>query len=165
MVYLIRLKSVARQVYFFNHIVFVFTKIYFGIGISWSIFSDKLSPNRKRFDSCQTEIKCNSRLWRSPVVAQGDNRLSFRPHFAEKAKISRITLARIYPVIGPKSDLSLKNNIRLFKVILRPKMLYASPIWTYALHYKRKPLQVFKNKPLRATSEMTVYVWTWAIFH
>ncbi|GFW86359.1 hypothetical protein TNCV_4331431 [Trichonephila clavipes] len=58
----------------------------------------------------------------------------------------RSTLNRL---ISPKSNISLRHKVLLYKVILRPFVLNVSPIWAGAAATHLKRLHVFKNIQLR----------------
>lgn len=78
-----------------------------------------------------------------------DNKLSYGPHITStKLKVSNCIRA-IYPLIGKKSKLSTNNKMIIFKTIVRPIMLYASPVWMNAAHSHIKHLQIAQNKCLK----------------
>lgn len=78
-----------------------------------------------------------------------DNKLSFGPHIsAIKAKVSNCIKA-VYPLIGKKSKLNTNKKMTIFKTIIRPIILYASPVWLNAAHTHIRHLQIAQNKCLK----------------
>ncbi|GFW96762.1 RNA-directed DNA polymerase from mobile element jockey [Trichonephila clavipes] len=67
----------------------------------------------------------------------------------------RCTLNRL---ISPKSKLALRQKILLYKAILRPIMLYASPIWAAAAVTHLKRLHTFQNIQLRRAANAPWFV-------
>ncbi|GBO31671.1 putative RNA-directed DNA polymerase from transposon BS [Araneus ventricosus] len=78
-----------------------------------------------------------------------DAKLNFDSHINRaltKARNSSFALGRL---IAPKSTLKIKHKLLLYKAIVRPIMLYGSPIWgTTSIRNLRK-LQVFQNQQLK----------------
>ncbi|GFX31122.1 RNA-directed DNA polymerase from mobile element jockey [Trichonephila clavipes] len=60
--------------------------------------------------------------------------------------------------ISPKSKLALRYKVLLYKAILRPIMLYASPIWAGAAVTHLKRLHTFQNIRLRIASNAPWFV-------
>ncbi|GBM30555.1 hypothetical protein AVEN_265008-1 [Araneus ventricosus] len=70
-----------------------------------------------------------------------DSRLTYDKHITNINKKTRTAKARLYPLLGRKSKLSLKNKLLLYKTILRPIMTYASPVWGGGLQPPPEPRQ------------------------
>ncbi|GFX45034.1 RNA-directed DNA polymerase from mobile element jockey [Trichonephila clavipes] len=87
-----------------------------------------------------------------------DTKLNFAKHirFAhQKAAGMRCTLNRL---ISPKSKLALRQKVLLYKAILRPIMLYASPIWAAVAVTHLKRLHTFQNIQLRRAANAPWFV-------
>ncbi|GFV31706.1 RNA-directed DNA polymerase from mobile element jockey [Trichonephila clavipes] len=67
----------------------------------------------------------------------------------------RCTLNRL---ISPKSKLALRQKVLLYKAILRPIMLYDSPIWAAAAVTHLKRLHTFQNIQLRRAANAPWFV-------
>ncbi|GFU09285.1 RNA-directed DNA polymerase from mobile element jockey [Trichonephila clavipes] len=67
----------------------------------------------------------------------------------------RCTLNRL---ISPKSKLALRQKVLLYKAILRPIMMYASPIWAAAAVTHPKRLHNFQNIQLRRAANAPWFV-------
>ncbi|GBL84891.1 putative RNA-directed DNA polymerase from transposon X-element [Araneus ventricosus] len=74
-----------------------------------------------------------------------DSRLTYDKHITNVFKQTRSTKARLYPLLGRNSKLSLQNKLLLYKTILRPKMTYASPVWGAAAHSHIQKLEATQN--------------------
>ncbi|GFX12167.1 RNA-directed DNA polymerase from mobile element jockey [Trichonephila clavipes] len=61
-------------------------------------------------------------------------------------------------LISPKNKLALRHKVLLYKVILRPIMLYASPIWAGATVIHLKRLHTFQNIQLRRAANAPWFV-------
>ena len=53
-----------------------------------------------------------------------------------------ITTNRLYWFIGAKSEFSLENKVKIYKIILKP-------VWTYGIYFKYKSLARYQSKILR----------------
>ncbi|GBN11166.1 hypothetical protein AVEN_196251-1 [Araneus ventricosus] len=87
-----------------------------------------------------------------------DARLNFDSHIQKavtKAKNSSFALGRL---LARKSTLAVKHKLLLYKSIIRPVMLYDSPIWgTTSIRNLRK-LQVFQDQQLVRIADAPWYV-------
>lgn len=78
-----------------------------------------------------------------------DSKLIFRDHINMIRNKATRCVSAVYPLIGRRSNLSVKNKFLIFKAIIRPILTYASPIWIHAAISNRKNLQVIQNKCLK----------------
>lgn len=78
-----------------------------------------------------------------------DSKLIFRTHLEHMRGKATRCMAALYPLIGRKSTLSADNKLRIFKMIMRPILTYASPVWIRAAVSNRKHLQTIQNKCLK----------------
>ncbi|GBO43055.1 RNA-directed DNA polymerase from mobile element jockey [Araneus ventricosus] len=86
--------------------------------------------------------------WRKDTKYLGitlDSRLTYEKHINNIFKQTRSVKARLYPLLGRNSKLSLQNKLLLYKTILRPKMTYASPVWGAAAHSHIQKLEATQN--------------------
>ncbi|GBM09562.1 hypothetical protein AVEN_29417-1 [Araneus ventricosus] len=88
-----------------------------------------------------------------------DAKLSFDSHTQKalnKAKTMSFTLGRL---IARKSKLTIKYNLLLYyKAILKPILLYGSPIWGITSIKTLRKLQVFQNQQLMRIVDAPWYV-------
>lgn len=78
-----------------------------------------------------------------------DAKLNFKAHL-ESAKMKAMACLRaVYPLIASKSKLSSANKYLIFKCVIRPILLYASPVWDSAHSRFIKNLQIVQNKCLK----------------
>lgn len=110
--------------------------------------------NNQRKRTITTPIKLNNTAitFSNPIKYLGvtfDAKLNFGAHIKNIcAKASRC-ISSIYPLIGYKSKLNLGNKLLLFKTIVRPLLIYASPIWSSAANCHIKKLQIQQNRCLK----------------
>lgn len=78
-----------------------------------------------------------------------DRRLRFGPHIGEIRTKATKCMAALYPLIGRRSFLSVKNKLLIYRAVIRPVLTYASPIWCTSAVSNRKQLQVIQNKCLK----------------
>ncbi|GFY33670.1 RNA-directed DNA polymerase from mobile element jockey [Trichonephila clavipes] len=64
----------------------------------------------------------------------------------------------LIPATSPKSKLALRHKVLLYEAILRPIMLYASPIWAGAAITHLKRLHTFQNIQLRRVANAPWFV-------
>lgn len=58
-----------------------------------------------------------------------DKRLTWKAHFQSIQNKFRKAKAMLYPLLGKRSPLSVKNKLLMYKVLLRPIITYAAPVW------------------------------------
>lgn len=78
-----------------------------------------------------------------------DAKLTFTKHTKYAADKALKLLLKYYPLLNKNSKLSTKNKLNIYKVIVRPAMLYASPVWSLISKTNFGTLQVQQNKFLR----------------
>ncbi|GBN32149.1 putative RNA-directed DNA polymerase from transposon X-element [Araneus ventricosus] len=72
-----------------------------------------------------------------------DSRLTYEKHINNINR--KVRVAKIYPLIGRNSKLSLRNKLLLYKTIFRPIMNYASPVWGDAAKTHTQKLESAQN--------------------
>lgn len=105
--------------------------------------------------------------WRQETKYLGvtfDKSLTFKSHIKNVSTRGRQVMAQLFPLLRRKSTLSVKNKLTIFKLIIRPTMLYASLAWGHAAKSHIKHLQVTQNKALRLVLDAPWYV-TNAVTH
>lgn len=78
-----------------------------------------------------------------------DYKLKFKPHIDTIIAKGKLAAKELYPLISNKSKLKPKNKILLYKQIVEPSLMYASPIWANASDTHIKKIQIIQNKFLR----------------
>lgn len=87
-----------------------------------------------------------------------DSRLSFIPHVDYVVSQAKGSMAVLFPLICPKSKLSIRNKCHLYKACVRSIMTYAIPAWAHVSKTRLKKLQVVQNKAIRRAFGAPWYV-------
>ena len=90
--------------------------------------------------------------WSSSVKYLGvilDSKRTFTKHINYAADKALKLLLKYYPLLNKKSNLSTINKLNIYKTIVRPAMLYASPVWSMTCNTNFSNLQIQQNKFLR----------------
>ncbi|GFT34295.1 RNA-directed DNA polymerase from mobile element jockey [Trichonephila clavipes] len=82
-----------------------------------------------------------------------NKRLTFKQHIIRIRRNFNISLAKVFPLIARKSCLSLRNKLIIYKLVLRPVLQYASPIWGHAAYSNIKILETAQNKILKIITD------------
>ena len=78
-----------------------------------------------------------------------DNKLSFIKHVLSIKRKAYQIIGILSCLIGRRSTLNTKNKLTLYRAIVRPIMLYASPIWSNTCNTNINKLQTIQNRCLR----------------
>lgn len=78
-----------------------------------------------------------------------DCKLTFGKHLSLARNKAIGAVAALYPLLGKSSKLSTNAKLRLYKSIIRPIMLYGSPVWAGAAKSHLKGLQTVQNRVLK----------------
>ena len=78
-----------------------------------------------------------------------NSKLSYANHITRVRRKPCAALRALYPLICGKSKMNEGNKIEPYKMIIRPIMLYGSPIWGNTCKYNINKLQIIQNKCLR----------------
>ena len=81
-----------------------------------------------------------------------DSKLTFSSHVNNIRKKSSTAISLLYNLINKNSKLSKSNKVLIYKVIIKPIMLYAAPIWGNTCKTNINKLQTIQNKVLRMVS-------------
>src|SRR5699024_11810659 len=87
-----------------------------------------------------------------------DKGLTFRSHITSARNKGIAVMKHLYPMINRRSRLSLDNKLQMYKMIVRPTMLYASPAWGMAAKTHISKLQTVQNKYQRMAFDAPWYV-------
>ena len=74
-----------------------------------------------------------------------DNKLTFTPHVKKARKKAFMAVGALHSLIGRQSTLKIKNKLILFNMIVKPIMLYATPIWGNTCNSNIKTLQIVQK--------------------
>lgn len=86
-----------------------------------------------------------------------DYRLNYQLHVKQTLKKAYNAGRLLYPLMCPKSNLSNKNKKLLYKVIIRPIISYAAPVWSGISPSEFRPLESYQNKMLRLITNSNRY--------
>lgn len=78
-----------------------------------------------------------------------DEKLLYNHHVDFILERSQRMIRTLYPLINPKSKLSIKNKILIYTAIIRAMLTYANPVWGICAKTHRKKIQVSQNKCLK----------------
>jgi hypothetical protein len=73
---------------------------------------------------------------------QLDSKLLFGYHLANARNKAIAATSALYPLLARSSKLDTRTKLLLYKAVIRPIMLYASPVWSTAAQCHLKPLQI-----------------------
>lgn len=86
-----------------------------------------------------------------------DTKLTYKKHTDYAISKCEDLIKVLYPLIGRKSKLSLRNKLILYKVAFRSVLSYASPCWKNCAATHRSKLQLFQNKCLKIIYDLPRY--------
>jgi len=78
-----------------------------------------------------------------------DKRLTWSPHIDQVRKKTAQRIGMLGLLLNRKSDISVRNGVLLYKLLIRPMMDYACPAWRSAARTHIRRLQVLQSKCLR----------------
>lgn len=94
-----------------------------------------------------------------------DSKLTFGKHINNAiSKVDRATRS-LYSLINRRSKLHVRNKMLVFKCILRPIMLYGSPVWGDCAKSHRRRVQVKQNKLLKMIHNLNPWYPTEQLHH
>jgi hypothetical protein len=83
------------------------------------------------------------------------HRLNWTPHLLEARRKAFMAMGVLRPIFNRRSCLSEENKKALYSMVIKPTMLYASPIWTTDITKSNlKMLQTIENRCLRIVYEL-----------
>jgi hypothetical protein len=84
--------------------------------------------------------------WKSSVKYLGvilDKKLSWWSHISTKFQQAYQRLGVLFPILNRKSSISKKCSLIIHKQVLRPLILYASPIWDSCANSHLNKIQIY----------------------
>jgi hypothetical protein len=78
-----------------------------------------------------------------------DRRLTWSKHIDQVKKKTAQRLGTLGPLLNRRSNLSIRNNVLLYKQLICPMLVYACSVWRSAARSHIKKLQVLQSKYLR----------------
>ena len=78
-----------------------------------------------------------------------DHKLSWRDHIVMKRKQIELNVNELYWLLGRKSQLSIENNLLIYKTIIKPIWTYDIEMWGCASKSSQAILQKAQSKILR----------------
>ncbi|GFT92340.1 RNA-directed DNA polymerase from mobile element jockey [Trichonephila clavipes] len=78
-----------------------------------------------------------------------DQHLSFKDHIIKIDNKFRVLACLYYPYFTRNSPLTIKNRLLIYTSILRPVLLYASPVWGHATKTNINRLETSQNVTIR----------------
>lgn len=88
-----------------------------------------------------------------------DKKLNWNFHINSKLTQAYSRLSSLFPILNRKSSLQNSCAILIYKTILRPLIMYASPVWGLSIStQKMNKIQVFQNKVLRIATKSPWFV-------
>lgn len=88
-----------------------------------------------------------------------DKKLTFTKHVNHVIQKSIGSLIKFYPILNRKSKLSSSNKLNIYKVFIRPALLYACPAWNFICNSNYNKLQVAQNRFLRLAGNYPRYTY------
>lgn len=87
-----------------------------------------------------------------------DRRLTWRNHLQLKRKQLDIKTRKMYWLLGPHSELSLRNKLILYKTILKPIWTYGIQLWGTSSYSNIDIIQKYQSKTLRLIAQAPWFV-------
>jgi hypothetical protein len=84
--------------------------------------------------------------------------LTWRPHIVQVRKKASQRLGVLGSLPSRRRGLSIRNEVLLYKQLIRPMMDYACPIWRFAARSYVKQLQAVHSKCLRIAPGTGLYI-------
>lgn len=99
--------------------------------------------------------------WEKQVKYLGitlDEDMKFSKHVQATKKKANQMLGNLYPLLNPKSKLSLENKITLYKTMILPIILYGIEVYSTTTKQNLYQLQIVQNKTLRICTNAPWFV-------
>jgi hypothetical protein len=87
-----------------------------------------------------------------------DKQLTWLPPIDQVRKRTTQKMGMLGPLMNRKSDISVRNEVLLYKQLIRPMMDYAYPTWRSPARSHVRRLQVLQSKCLRLATGTPWYV-------
>jgi len=120
-----------------------------------------LFSNRRPKTPENLKLNGNSIPWSPNIKYLGvilDRKLTWNPHITSKLQQGYQRLKVLYPLINRQTALSWRCSLMLYQQILRPLLLYASPVWGNCAKTLIHKIQIFQSKVPRTISNAPWFV-------
>lgn len=90
--------------------------------------------------------------WKGSIKYLGltlDKTLTFRDHLGSRVQKGGKLVRALYPLVSRNSKLAIRHKVLLYKVVLRPSVCYACPVWSSCAATHLLAVQRFQNKTLK----------------
>jgi hypothetical protein len=84
-----------------------------------------------------------------------DSKLLFTKHLHSVTHKATGTFLKIFPLLARNSTLSPYNELTLYKLLIRPVLTYAAPLWSSTSSTNYRQLQILQFKCLRVIDNYT----------
>jgi hypothetical protein len=81
-----------------------------------------------------------------------DTPLTWSAHINHVGRKAAERLGMLGHLRNRRSDLSIRNDVLVYKQLIHPMMDYACPIWRFTAHSHARKLQVLKSKCLHVAT-------------
>ena len=82
-----------------------------------------------------------------------DSKLLFTKHLHAVTHKATGIFLQLFPLIARHSTLSLHNKLTLYKLLIRPMITYAAPVWSNTSLSNYRHLQILQSKCLRVIGD------------
>lgn len=83
-----------------------------------------------------------------------DKKLTFKDHISNATVKATKCFRAMYPLLAPKSHLSMENKRLIYISIIRPIFAYGSPIWSGAAACHLRSITTLQNKIIKTIYSM-----------
>lgn len=107
---------------------------------------------RRPIINCSVNFNNHTIEWSSSVKYLGlilDPKLTFTKHVNYVSNKALSLLLKYYPLLNRNSMLSKENKLNIYKVLVRPAMMHACPVWSMTCNSNFSSLQIQQNKFMR----------------
>jgi hypothetical protein len=82
-----------------------------------------------------------------------DSKLLFTKHLHAVTHKATGVFLQLFPLLSRDSTLSLHNKLTLYKLLIRPILTYATPVWSNTSLSNYRHLQILQSKCLRVIGD------------
>jgi hypothetical protein len=131
------------------------------IAINVSKSTAMLFPRRRIQKPRPVQLFGEPILWVDAALYLGvilDTRLTWSSHIDQVRKKAAQRMGVLGPLLHRRSGLSIRNDVLLYKQLIRPMMDYGCPVWRSVAYSHVRKLQVIQSKCLRAATGAPWYI-------
>lgn len=85
-----------------------------------------------------------------------DSKLTFQEHITNTVNKANKCFRALYPLLAPKSQMSVPNKTLIFAQVIRPILSYGSPVWSSAALTHTHKLNVMQNKIIKTIYKLPI---------